>query len=104
MVANMDKAVDFYIIKLGLELINRYDDDYAEIQAASMIIGLHPAGKKLSIGNNLSIGFGVADFDKTLENLQSNGIQFTVENDGWIRLAHFTDIDNNQMFLAENKN
>ena len=26
-----------------------------------------------------------------------------MEQDGWIRLAHFTDVDGNQLFLAENK-
>ena len=103
MVSNMDNAVEFYSVKLGLELINRYGDHYAEIQAPGLMIGLHPASEKISIGNNLSIGFGVINFDKTIENLNAKGIEFTIEQDDWIRLAYFTDPDNNQLFLAENK-
>ena len=103
MVSNMDNAVEFYSVKLGLELKNRYGNHYAEIQAPGLMIGLHPASEKISIGNNLSIGFGVINFDKTIENLNAKGIEFTIEQDDWIRLAYFTDPDNNQLFLAENK-
>jgi len=103
MVSNMDEACEFYSEKLGLELINRYDNHYAEIQAPGLMIGLHPTSEKITIGNNLSIGFGVVDFDLTIEKLETKGIKFTIEQEGWIRLAHFTDLDNNQLFLAENK-
>ena len=99
----MDNAVEFYSVKLGLELLNRYDDHYAEIQAPGLMIGLHPASEKILTGNNLSIGFGVINFDKTIENLTAKGIDFKIEQDGYIRLAHFTDLDNNQLYLAENK-
>ena len=57
MVSNMDNAVKFYSETLGLDLINRYGENYAEIQAAGFMIGLHPASKEIIIGNNLSIGF-----------------------------------------------
>ena len=103
MASNMDNAVEFYSVKLGLELKNRYGNHYAEIQAPGLMIGLHPASEKISIGNNLSIGFGVINFDKTIENLNAKGIEFSIEQDDWIRLAYFTDPDNNQLFLAENK-
>ena len=103
MVSNMDAAVDFYIKKLDLELINRYGDFYAEIQAPELLIGLHPTSEKIVTGNNLSIGFGVVNFDETIANLKAKGIEFKIEQDGYIRLAYFTDLDNNQLFLAENK-
>lgn len=104
MVSNMDDAIDFYIKKLELELINRYGDYYAEIQAPGLMIGLHPTSDKIIMGNNLSIGFGVVNFDSTIENLKTKGIEFKIEQDDYIRLAYFTDLDNNQLFLAENKN
>ncbi len=103
MISNMDKAIEFYQGKLGLELLNRYGEHYAEIQAPDLLIGLHPMAEKVVQGNNLSIGFGVVEFDSTIEELTANGIEFKLEQDGWIRLAHFTDLDNNQMFLAERK-
>ena len=103
MVSNMDKAIEFYHGILELELVNRYGDHYAELKTPDMIIGLHPANGKVKTGNNLSIGFGVTEFDNTIDELQARGIVFTLENDGWIRLAHFADGDGNVLFLAERK-
>lgn len=103
MVSNMDRAIDFYHGKLGLELLNRYGDHYAEIQAPDLLIGLHPDSDKTVYGNNLSIGFGVFEFDQTIKNLESKGVVFKISEEGWIRLAYFSDPDNNQHFLAERK-
>ena len=103
MISNMDAAIEFYVGILGLELVNRYGNHYAEIQAPGLMLGLHPSSDKITTGNNLSIGFGITDFDVTLKNLQAKGIEFTIEQEGWIRLAYFTDPDQNQLFLAENK-
>ncbi len=104
MISKMDDAIDFYTDKLELELVNRYGNHYAEIQAPGLMIGLHPASDKIKVGNNMSIGLGVFNFDMTIENLRTKGIDFEIEEDGWIRLAYFTDLDGNQLFLAENKN
>lgn len=101
MVFDMDKAVAFYHETLGLELVNRYGNHYAEVQAPDLLIGLHPSSAKVTKGNNMSIGFGVTAFDSTLEELAAKAINFKIEQDGWIRLAHFTDPDGNQLFLAE---
>jgi len=103
MVSDMDKAIEFYIEKLGLKLLNHYGNHYAEIQAPDLLIGLHPKSKKTVLGNNMSIGFGVKDFDQQVEALKSQGIAVEIEADGWIRLAYFTDSDNNVLFFAENK-
>jgi predicted enzyme related to lactoylglutathione lyase len=103
MVADMDKSVDFYTNTLGLKLLNQYGSHYAEIQAPDLLIGLHPKSDKIVVGNNISIGFGVKEFDQEIEQLKSKGIDLKIEVDGWIRLAHFTDLDNNALFFAENK-
>ena len=103
MVSNMEESVKFYSETLGLELLNRYGDHYAEIQAPGLMIGLHPSSDKIKFGNNLSIGFGVGEFDATLANLVSKGIEFRMEDEGWVRLAYFTDPDQNQLYIAENK-
>lgn len=103
MVSNMDISVEFYTHILGFKLVNRYGDHYAEIQAANLIIGLHPSSDKTTIGNNLSIGFGVFDFDKTQQHLTEKGINFVMGQDEWIRLAYFSDPDGNQLYLAENQ-
>lgn len=103
MVADMDKSVEFYTNKLGLKLLNQYGHHYAEIQAPDLLIGLHPKNDNTVVGNNISIGFGVKEFDLLIEQLQSKGIELKIEVDGWIRLAYFTDLDNNALFFAENK-
>jgi predicted enzyme related to lactoylglutathione lyase len=103
MVADMDKSVDFYTNTLGLKLLNQYGSHYAEIQAPDLLIGLHPKSDKTVVGNNISIGFGVKEFDLLIEQLKSIGIDVIIEVDGWIRLAYFVDLDNNSLFFAENK-
>lgn len=103
MVSNMDEAVRFYSETLMLKLVNRYGDHYAEIQAPDLLIGLHPNSGKTIYGNNMSIGLGVFNFDATIETLKAKNIRFKEEDDGYIRLAYFSDTDGNQLFLAENK-
>ena len=97
----MDKAISFYIDKLELKLVNRYGDHYAEVDANGFMIGLHPSNKNTKTGNNISIGLGVFNFEQTIANLESKGIKFKLENEGYIRIAHFTDSDGNLLFLAE---
>jgi hypothetical protein len=72
-------------------LLNRYGDHYAEIKAPDLLIGLQPLSDKTIQGNNISIGFGVINFDSTVKDLESKGILFKLEQDGWIRLAYFID-------------
>lgn len=103
MVSDMDKSIDFYTNTLGLKLLNQYGQHYAEIQAPDLLIGLHPKNENTLVGNNISIGFGVKEFDTVIEALKLKGIKFSVEVDGWIRLAYFKDLDNNSLFFAENK-
>lgn len=103
MISNMDKSIEFYQSKLELEVVNRYGDHYAEVQAPDLLIGLHPTSERVVKGNNISIGFGITEFDSTIKSLESKGIQFKLEQDGWIRLAYFADPDDNQLFLAERK-
>ena len=102
-VKDMNKSVKFYVNDLGLELVNHWGNHYAEIRANDLLIGLHPSSEKVSFGNSISIGFGVSNFDETIAALESKVIQFSLEQDGWIRLAHFKDLDGNPLYLAENK-
>ena len=103
MVSDMDKSIDFYTNELGLKLLNQYGNHYAEIQAPDLLIGLHPKNENTIVGNNISIGFGVKEFDLIIEQLKAKGIKFKIEMEGWIRLAYFEDLDNNSLFFAENK-
>ena len=103
MVSDIGKSVDFYTNILELDLLKRYDNHYAEVQAPDLLIGLHPRLDKSKSGTNMSIGLGVGEFDESIKSLESKEIALRIEEDGRIRLAHFTDPDGNQLFLAENK-
>lgn len=104
MVSNLDEAIQFYVDILGLDLTKRYGDHYAEIQCPGLLIGLHPTERAVKAGDNLSIGFGVGDFDIATKSLIEKGVKLEVKQDGRIRLAHFTDPDNNRLYLAELEN
>ncbi|NIK93113.1 glyoxalase [Mangrovimonas sp. CR14] len=101
MISQMDQSIQFYAEVLGLPLLNHWGDHYAEVQAANVILGLHPTKENTQIGDNLSIGLGVTNFDETVAELTAKGIIFNVEKDGYIRLAHFKDPDQNALYLAE---
>ena len=103
MVADINASVDFYCNTLGLDLLNQYGEHYAEIQAPDLLIGLHPKSEKTQLGTNMSIGFGVGEFDAAVETLKAEGIEINVEDEGWVRLAYFKDLDGNSLYLAENK-
>ncbi len=103
MISDMEQSIDFYVNILGLDLTNRYGDHYAELNACDFVIALHPTNEKIQFGTNMSIGLGVQDFDESISKLQELGVEFTFEQGGYIRLAHFKDPDGNQLFLAENQ-
>ncbi|MCB9035345.1 MAG: VOC family protein [Lewinellaceae bacterium] len=101
MVSNLDTAVSFYTEQLGLKLIKRYGEHYAEIATPGFSIGLHPTSEPIIKGNNLSIGFGVGDLDLNLKRLQAKEIKYRVVQDGPSRLAHFYDQDGNPLYMIE---
>ena len=101
MVSNLDVAVQFYVESLGLELKKKYGEHYAEIQGPGLLLGLHPSERPVTKGDNLSIGFGVDDFDAVTRSLQDKGLALEIKQDGFIRLTHFKDPDENHLFVAE---
>ena len=103
MVTNMDNAIKFYSETLGFKLKNRYGDHWADIEGPGIAIGLHPAGKDIKIGNNLSMGFKVKDLHEAIEALEQKGVQFKLLDDTQVKLASFTDTDGNALYLAQSE-
>lgn len=101
MVSNMDKAIQFYTVTLGMKLKNRYGDHWADIEGPGIAIGLHPAGKDVKTGNNLSIGLSVNDLQQAMLELQKKGVDVKMHDDSKVKLAFFTDPDNNSLYLAQ---
>jgi catechol 2,3-dioxygenase-like lactoylglutathione lyase family enzyme len=107
-VSNMDEAVQFYTVVLGLRLANRYGDDWATIDAGKgFSIGLHPASPKnpspgtkggMMIGLEIDEPIGAA-----VARMKENGLHFTgeiVAGSGG-NFAHLEDPDGNPIYLWE---
>jgi catechol 2,3-dioxygenase-like lactoylglutathione lyase family enzyme len=104
-VSDMKKAIHFYVETLGLELKANYGDQYAEIHAPGVMIGLHPAstaGPKPGKSESLSIGFVVENLNSAMSELKSKGVSFSrVVEDRPTKLAFFADPDGNPLYLSE---
>ncbi len=107
-VGDMDRAVEFYTETLGLKLHDRFEHEWAAVDAGNgFLIGLHPAspdGPEPGKAGSIQVGLFV---DQPLEEVQETfadrGVTFTgpIVNDQAVRLAFFTDPDGNLLYLCE---
>jgi predicted enzyme related to lactoylglutathione lyase len=106
LVSDMKRAVAFYSETLGFERGPQYGDEWAEVKAPGISIGLHPGGKRPAVehGRHISIGLQVDDLDSAVKQLEGRGVRFTsAPVDRGSRLAYFTDPDGNPLYLIELK-
>jgi catechol 2,3-dioxygenase-like lactoylglutathione lyase family enzyme len=106
MVSDLNRAIQFYTETLGLQLKYRVENEWAEIETPGLSIGLHPAGDKGSQpgqAGGLSIGLSVESLDAAMAALAAKGVTFApnITSDGPVRIAFFTDPDNNPLYLCE---
>jgi catechol 2,3-dioxygenase-like lactoylglutathione lyase family enzyme len=105
MVADVNRAVDFYTRTLGLPLKQRYGDDWVEIEAPGVLIGLHPAGSEpvpAERPSALTIGLLVEDLDDALATLGQRGLTIDQQLSGEAaRSASFRDPDGNPLYLMQ---
>ena len=104
-VSDMSRSVEFYRDRLGITL-KFQSPDWTEFQTGTTTLALHgggtksttpPAGDPTKQAGSCSIGFNVADVDKTYEELKTKGITFVMpptqrEGEG-IKLAVCVDPD-----------
>ena len=107
-VSDISASIDFYTKVLGLVLRMRAGDHWAEIDAGGgMVIGLHPEsehGPKPGTTGALSIGLNVTvSVDEAVNTLSDRGVLFEgpVLDDGNVRLAFFSDLDGNPLYLTQ---
>ena len=108
MVADMDRSVEFYVDKLGLELKVRYGNEWAEVAAPGVTLGLHQARGPLARSDpniGMSIGLAVDDIEAAVRDLKAKGILFpsSIRETNDLREASFTDPDGAPLYLAEIK-
>ena len=102
-VSDMERAVTFYQDVLGLRLVYRTGDDWAQFEAGPVQLGLHASGQgEHRPGGTLA--FRVDDLDSSRVALAARGISFTPEGGGEggeLRFVEFHDPDGNVVGLLE---
>jgi predicted enzyme related to lactoylglutathione lyase len=101
---DMDVAVTFYGETLGLRVLARYGNEWAELDAGSIRLGLHGAVGAGSIPHAGTVVFRVSDLDAAKARLEGVGVGFDAhlgEVPGVGRYASFTDPDGNSLQLFE---
>jgi catechol 2,3-dioxygenase-like lactoylglutathione lyase family enzyme len=108
LVSDMDRAVAFYVETLGLGLIYRTGADWASIDAGGgFSIGLHSArhgGPQPGTGGSITVGLTVTGpIEEIVATLAGKGVAFhgPVLDQGFVKLAFFTDPDGNALYLSE---
>jgi catechol 2,3-dioxygenase-like lactoylglutathione lyase family enzyme len=71
-VQNMDRAIQFYTETLGLPLKTRHGDQWAEVDAGTISIGLHATedGEPITASGGGTVSFAVSDLEGAIQNLK----------------------------------
>lgn len=103
-VSDMDRAVSFYRDVLGLRLVRRDEDTWAEFDSGGRRLALHSVGEgqPMTPGGATAV-FSVDDLDRAKAELSSRGVKFGHEGDvaGFARFASFLDPEGNTVQLIE---
>jgi catechol 2,3-dioxygenase-like lactoylglutathione lyase family enzyme len=111
-VSDLDRAIEFYRDRLGLALSMRHGDEWAELDAGTIRIGLHgiPSGRPQVGGTDGAVPhggtavFAVEDLELARAGLEQRGVRFEEhlgEVPGYARYASFADPDGNSLQLIE---
>ena len=109
MVRDFDRAIRFYVETLGLQLLYRAADEWAEVRAADgLTLGIHPwrgNGPAPGSASGISIGLTVKTIEPAIEELKKRGVTFhgQVQDNENVKLAFFGDPDGNPLYLCEVK-
>ena len=102
-VADMDRALAFYTDALGLRLLHRHGDEWAELGGGPIRLALH-GGTSETRREGGTVVFEVDDLDAARFAMQMRGVVFDErvgEVDGMARFASFSDPDGNRLQIIE---
>ena len=102
MVRDMDRSVQFYQT-IGLELKQRWENHYAQLTAADIVIGLHPTDVDIPSNSKVSIGFmieNIADAKTLLDHLK---IPYKHEEGKSGNYTNFNDPDGTYLYFVQPK-
>jgi predicted enzyme related to lactoylglutathione lyase len=108
-VSNMDRAVNFYSEALGLTLLSRIGNEWAQLATAEGgSIGLHQAQPPTTVTPGttgaINIEFRASDdLESAVSSLKSYGVPFVtnIVNYEHVRLIACSDPDGNRLFLGQ---
>lgn len=108
MVADLEKAIDFYVETLGLKLQDETDGHFAQIEAPGLTIGLlHLSAEQdfeVEKSGSMSIGFEVEDLEAAIETLKSRGVEFHDAVEGKAaQVVHFNDPDGHTLYMVSSR-
>lgn len=100
---DMDRAVAFYGEVLGLAVLHRAGNEWAEFEGGSVRLALHGT-EEGSLPASGTVVFRVDDLDEARWSLEQRGVAFDgheSEVPGFARFATFHDPDGNPVQLIE---
>jgi catechol 2,3-dioxygenase-like lactoylglutathione lyase family enzyme len=103
MVRDLDRAIEFYTKTLGLSLVKRWDDHYAQVSAPGVVIGLHPSDETFADREGISIGFGVEDLESAKKLLDETGVAYESHDGKSGALLSFTDPDGTPLYFLRSR-
>lgn len=106
MVSDFERSLRFYTDTLGLPLKFRAGNEWAEVTAPDVSIGLHPAGghAPTGAGGGMSLGLQVDDIEVAIDALKAKGVEFPsgYRTNDQLKMADFADPDGTQLYLFQN--
>lgn len=104
MVKDMDVSITFYE-KIGFGLRQRWQNDYAMLEAPGIFIGLHPVEKSPATkgSGNVSLGFTSDNFEHAIILLNNAGIKSEIRAEETGDFLHFKDPDGTELYFFDPK-
>ena len=99
---DMDRALAFYVDVVGLPLVRRDGDEWAELDGGPVRLALHGAEEDRPTSGTVVLR--VDDLDGTRWSLAQRGVPFddyVGEVEGYARFATFRDPDGNPVQIIE---
>ncbi len=99
-VADMDKSIDFYRRVLGMGVSRRFSPrpgmEIAFLGEGAQVELIHDPQAQPFQGRGISLGFNVADIERTMSALQENQVEVLygpVATPGGVKLLHARDLN-----------